>query len=49
MRRPVRLVYSAESENRSEASKEEYRIKHMTREAKMKLIGMSFDKTKKKS
>jgi putative endonuclease len=38
MRRPVKLVYSREFENRSEASKEEYRIKHLTREEKLKLI-----------
>lgn len=37
-RRPVELVYSAEFENRSEATKEELRIKKMTREGKLKLV-----------
>ncbi len=37
-RRPVRLVYSAEFENKSEASKEEYRIKKLSKEKKMQLI-----------
>jgi len=38
MRRPVKLVYSREFENRSLASKEEYRIKHLSREEKLELI-----------
>ena len=38
MRRPVNLVYNREFENRSEASKEEYRIKHLTKPEKLKLI-----------
>ena len=37
-RKPVELVYSEDSENRSEASKREYQIKKMKREEKMKLI-----------
>tara|TARA_Y100001970_G_C14043592_1_gene755122 strand:+ start:643 stop:894 length:252 start_codon:yes stop_codon:yes gene_type:complete len=37
-RRPVRLVYKKECENRSEASKEEYRIKRLKRSEKLKLI-----------
>ncbi|EKD29902.1 MAG: excinuclease ABC subunit C protein [uncultured bacterium (gcode 4)] len=37
-RRPVRLVYSARFENRSLASREEYRIKQLTREEKIALI-----------
>ena len=37
-RRPVVLVYSAEFPNRSEASKEEARIKKLTREEKEMLI-----------
>lgn len=37
-RRPVTLVYSAEMENRSEASKEEARIKKLTRDQKIALI-----------
>ncbi|MDD5213537.1 MAG: GIY-YIG nuclease family protein [Candidatus Gracilibacteria bacterium] len=38
LRRPVKIVYQAEFENRSEASKEEYRIKALKREDKLKLI-----------
>ncbi len=38
IRRPVKLIYSAEFENRSEASKEEYRIKKLRKEDKLKLI-----------
>jgi len=38
IRRPVQLVYSEESENRSSASKREYEIKKMTREKKLELI-----------
>lgn len=37
-RRPVRLVYSAEFENRSEATKEELRIKKLTRDEKLRLV-----------
>ena len=37
-RRPVRLVYSEEYENRSEASKREYFIKKMSRKDKVSLI-----------
>ena len=37
-RQPVELLYSEDSENRSEASKREYQIKKMKREEKMKLI-----------
>lgn len=37
-RRPVTLVYSAKLPNRSEASKEEARIKKLTREEKEILI-----------
>lgn len=40
MRRPVRLVYSASFENRSLACKEEYRIKQLTRDEKLELIGV---------
>ena len=36
-RRPVELVYTSEFENRSEASKEESRIKKLTRTEKIKL------------
>ena len=37
-RRPVRLVYSEEYENRSEASKREYLIKKMSRKDKVSLL-----------
>lgn len=37
-RRPVKLVYFKEFENRSEATKEEIRIKKLTREEKLTLI-----------
>jgi len=37
-RRPVKLVYFSTSENRSEASKEENKIKKLSREEKLKLI-----------
>ncbi len=38
IRRPVKLVYSQEFENRSEASKEESRIKKLSRQQKIKLF-----------
>ncbi|MCK9271944.1 GIY-YIG nuclease family protein [Candidatus Gracilibacteria bacterium] len=37
-RRPVELVYSASFDNRSDASREECRIKKLTREGKIELI-----------
>ena len=37
-RRPVKLLYSEASENRSTASKREYFIKKLTREKKLQLI-----------
>lgn len=37
-RRPVKLVYSDIFENRSLASKEEYRIKKLSREEKIRII-----------
>jgi len=37
-RRPVSLVYFAPYSSRSEASKEEYRIKKLSRDEKIKLI-----------
>ena len=37
-RRPVKLVYSEASEDRSSASKREYAIKKLTRVKKLKLI-----------
>ena len=38
LRRPVSLVYTENSENRSSASKREYEIKKLSREEKLKLI-----------
>jgi len=38
IRRPVALVYSEASQNRSSASKREYAIKKLKREEKMELI-----------
>lgn len=38
LRRPVKLVYQAQFENRSLASKEEYRIKNLKRNEKLDLI-----------
>ncbi|MDD4151963.1 MAG: GIY-YIG nuclease family protein [Candidatus Gracilibacteria bacterium] len=40
LRRPVKLVYQAQFENRSQASKEEYRIKNLKRDEKIKLINL---------
>ena len=37
-RRPVKLLYSENAEDRSSASKREYRIKRMSRIEKLKLI-----------
>ena len=37
-RRPVRMMWTKECENRSEASKEEYRIKRLSRKKKLELI-----------
>ncbi len=38
IRRPLKLVYSEESENRSSASKREYEIKKLTRKKKLELV-----------
>lgn len=38
IRRPVELVYSEESENRSSASKREYEIKKLSRKQKLELV-----------
>lgn len=38
IRRPLKLLYTEESENRSSASKREYEIKKLTREKKLELI-----------
>ena len=40
-RRPVRLVYEAAFETRSDASREEFRIKQMTRSEKQELIAVA--------
>lgn len=40
LRRPVELVYSEESENRSSASKREYAIKKLSRIEKLELISV---------
>jgi len=40
LRRPVELVYSEKSENRSSASKREYTIKKLTRKEKLELINV---------
>ncbi len=37
-RRPVTLVYSAEFDTKEEAMREEYRIKHLSREGKEMVI-----------
>lgn len=36
--KPVKIVYKREFETKSEAMKEEYRIKHLTRKEKLALI-----------
>jgi putative endonuclease len=41
VRRPVKLLYTEPCEDRSSASKREYEIKKMSREKKLKLIGLS--------
>jgi len=45
-RRPVKLVYFCTKKDRVEASKEEYRIKHLKKEDKINLI-LSFKKDSK--
>lgn len=40
VRRPVKLVFSKQFENRSEASKEESRIKKLSRTEKIKLLNL---------
>jgi putative endonuclease len=47
-RRPVSLVYEATFETRSEASKEEFRIKQLTRAEKDVLIADATKRTAKK-
>ena len=36
--KPVKILYKKEFETKSEAMKEEYRIKHLSRQEKLKLI-----------
>ncbi len=36
--KPIKIVYSKEFNNKSEAMKEEFRIKHLSREEKTELI-----------
>ena len=43
IRRPLKLVYSEESENRSSASKREYEIKKLSREKKLELISRNLN------
>ena len=38
MRRPVKIVFTQECEDRSEASKKEYAIKKLTRKKKIEII-----------
>lgn len=38
MRRPVKIVFSQECEDRSDASKKEYAIKKLTRKQKIEII-----------
>ena len=38
--KPVKIVYTKEFNTKSEAMKEEYRIKHLPRSEKLKLINM---------
>ena len=42
-RRPVKLVYSQKCNDRSTATKEEIRIKKLSRSAKLKLIGKTMN------
>ncbi len=39
--KPVKILYKKEYETKSEAMKEEYRIKHLRREKKLELIANS--------
>ena len=36
--KPIKIVYTKEFDNKSDALKEEFRIKHLTKEEKIKLI-----------
>ena len=41
--KPLKLVYTAEFDTKQEAQKEEYRIKHLSRNEKEKLISLPVD------
>jgi len=43
IRRPLKLLYREESENRSSASKREYEIKKLSREKKLELISRNLN------
>lgn len=43
VRRPVQIAYTAFFDSRSDASKEEYRIKNLTRKQKEELIKLGID------
>jgi len=43
VRRPVSLVYSEECKNRSDACKQEYRIKSLSRKEKKRLINQQYE------
>ena len=43
IRRPLKLMYSEESENRSSASKREYEIKKLSRKKKLELINRNLN------
>ncbi len=39
-RRPVKLIFSKEAGDQAEASKEEYRVKQLSRQQKLELCGL---------
>ena len=47
-KRPVKLVYTEQSETRSTASKREYQIKQLSRKDKLKLIQYDSKRNKRK-
>ncbi len=42
--KPIKIVYFKEFDNKSDAMKEEFRIKHLTREEKTNLINLTAKK-----
>mgnify|MGYP005764919541 CR=1 FL=1 len=42
--KPIKIVYFKEFDNKSDAMKEEFRIKHLTREEKTNLINLTSKK-----